>query len=506
MVHTNLGNAGAADNRPVSVVVFASEQTMPPMQFLLHVLDRYRDRLRFVGIYHTDDPVRSMQPADRLVKLIVAHSGRLGLTPIVETCAGTMDPASVRQGMDEWFAEAPDDHWLVNVTGGTKPMSSAATEVTLRRKLPQSRVLYLEMTGAWFELFAATADGLLDARALSPNTDPDIPWRNSLDRLLPIKDLVETQYPAEIEARCEALSTLHLMQVTQAAIRNRWKWKAAVEASGVHCWKSGDAFEKYVGAGLKACGLPGLGHSLKVLQGGKSLAEMDLVCCHQGRIVCLDIKLPDTDEEAKGVQLAKVATDARQIGGTAALAIAIRPGWEPEASLEFQAAALRVKVVTQKHAESLFSEVLRLIDPALVAIDEVVEVEKLLANTKLERGIPVLSDLRNQPFHDEERALQLEQIARRSAEFRRRAWALTSMGDGAHRLQVDMESSHWQMLVGRENLVLRMLKAFGPQVEASQARLVPSSLRYVVLEIQPWAGLRVEKISELAERVCRSRP
>lgn len=502
MAHTNLGSAGAAYNRPVRVVIFASEQTMPPMQFLLHVLDRYRERLRFVGIYHTDDVMRSQKPAQRLSRLIKSRSNGLGLKCHVETKAGTMEPESVRRAMAPWFDAAPEDHWLVNVTGGTKPMSSAATELTLRRGLPHGRVLYLEMTGVWFELFASGVDGLLDARALSPDTDLDVPQRDALDRLLPIKDLVETQYPLEIKATSNSLEPMDLLKVTREVIDNGWIWKPVIDAAIGPCSNAGDAFEKYVGAGLKQCGLHGLAHSVDVLQDRRSLAEMDLVCCHQGRIVCMDIKLPDADEDARGVQLAKVATDARQIGGTAALAIAIRPGWEGQAPLDVQAAALRVKVVTQEHAESLFTRILQLIDPALKPTNDVLAVEALLASTKLELGISVLSDLRNQFFQADDRALQLDLIARKSASYGRRPWALIALGGGVHRLQVDTQSVHWGGRFDRARFVDELCRVFKVQLSAHQARLVHSHLDYVVLETFPWAQLSAKRITEMAEQAC----
>lgn len=489
----------------VRAVVFASEQTLPAMQFLLHVASTYRERLVMIGIFHTDDKIRSEEPAERLADLLEEWGGKSGLGFTVELFAGLMSPSSVREGLAAWFDSAPSDRWLVNVTGGTKLMSSAAGELTLRRRMPHARVLYLEISGAWFELSAAGADRYLDTRVLASATDQDVPPPDALDRLVSLRELVRTQFPVDVDVNDNELEVLPTYDVVQDLMLNGWMWKPAIDDRlSAKCLNNGDAFEKFVGSALLQCGIHRVSQSLKVLEASRSLAEMDLVACFRGRIVCLDLKLPNADEEARGVQLAKVATDARQIGGSAALAIAVRPGWDRQPTLEAQAAALRVKVLTQDEAPRLISHILALIDPTLRPSPDVSRFETLLGRYRRESGTSVLSDLRHLPLASEDKVLSLDAIVRKSAEFQSRPWALTAIGPHQYRLHVLLKSPQWNSPPDVRALRNAVLKAFGRWLASGQFRLVRQDVGVLVFDLDRTVELCADTIYTLVDTVCRS--
>ena len=52
--------------RPLRLVVFASEQLVPTLQFVLHTAEQVGRRLRTVMVMHTPDAQRSAAPARRL--------------------------------------------------------------------------------------------------------------------------------------------------------------------------------------------------------------------------------------------------------------------------------------------------------------------------------------------------------------------------------------------------------------------------------------------------------
>lgn len=264
---------------PVRVVLFASEQLMPAMQFLLHLKDRFGSDLSSIHIYATSDERRSAGPARRLETLL--KDWGLGLT--IHLTVGEMWPQDVRKGLTDWFEDAPESLWLVNVTGGTKPMSAAAAELTLATDLTARRVLYQELTGQWVEL-CLDAQGLLDVQFLSAATEPLVPPADVLERMLKVKDLVAAQFSETHQITTQPVLPMDVAQAVEHLIHRHWHWKDALSAMAVACTSNGDAFERFIGAGLQCCGVE-VQHSLKVqdrIDPSKVVREVDLVGCSHG--------------------------------------------------------------------------------------------------------------------------------------------------------------------------------------------------------------------------------
>ena len=376
------------------VVVFASEQVFPSLQFVLHVAHHYRNRLASLHIYSTPDERRSAEPAKRMAQAVAHWLDRNGQGAAIEIITAEASPHAVRKELLQWFHAAPESLWLVNVTGGTKPMSAAATELTLATDLPHRRVIYQEITGAWWEM-GTDEQGLLDSRPLRSPQDPVVPPASTLERLLPVTELVAAQFSGEHEVTVREVDAFRVDEALTQVMRAGWSWRDGLAAMcpRVVSKNHGDAFERFIAAGLLGCGLR-LHHSLEVRDphsSHKVVREVDLVGCHLGRLICMDIKLPGAEEHAKGTQLADVAELAQSLGGRGALAIAIRPGWPEDSDIERLARALGVRLVTQGQAAGMFSAVLQMVDPALQPSAAVLEAEAMMRG-ETARGNAVLSD------------------------------------------------------------------------------------------------------------------
>ncbi len=424
---------------PVRVVVFASEQLFPALQFLLHAADRYRDQLASMHIYCTPDERRSAGPARRLAQVMQRWMDRRGQQARIELTIGEASPQEVRQGLLDWFNAAPDSQWLVNVTGGTKPMSAAATELTLATDLSERRVVYQEITGTWWEM-VSNPQGLLDIERLNSLLDPLVPPSNTLERLLPMSDLVVTQFSEDHAVSTERVEALPVDEALAHVMAKRWKWLDGLAAMHppVMSKNNGDAFERFVGAGLLDCGLK-LHHSLKVIDprsANKVVREVDLVGCHLGRLICIDIKLPGVDEHAKGTQLADVAELALSMGGRGALAVAVRPGWKADPNIQRLAQALGVLLLTQADAPSLFSRLLQAVDKNLPPSAAVLAAEQMMQREAL-KGNDVLSDGRQVQASVSDNGIiavpgLIEQIARN----RQEPWGLLQLSGAMYWLAI----------------------------------------------------------------------
>jgi hypothetical protein len=140
----NQSEAKNAANHTVGIAAIVSEQVLPILSFVLHLVGRHRSQLQFVGLYHTDDAKRSRDPARRIKVALAAFAAQEGLALEIELCEDGARAIDVRHAMKKWFDERGDiQRWIVNVTGGMKPMamglgsflSGAATVNEVRKTL-----------------------------------------------------------------------------------------------------------------------------------------------------------------------------------------------------------------------------------------------------------------------------------------------------------------------------------------------------------------------------------
>lgn len=495
-----------SDEDEVRVTVLASAQLLPTMQFFLHAAHHHGPRLRFIGIYHTPNEPNSKGPAMRLVRMLERWRTARGADFRIECHEGGMAPDEVRQCLQGWFNRAPGAHWLVNVTGGTKPMFGAAAEVALKSELRSVRVLYLEITGGWCEIFLEPGTGFQGLRWLDPTQDAEIPPANAIDRLLPLDDLTQTQFPADVTVTSLDIGACALEDATRQAISNGWHWWRAMKDANPGATPfdgDGVAFERFVGAGLLGAGLPVWRQSMKVNSAASNTlqAETDLVTVWNGRLFCIDLKLPRAEKQAKGVQLGKASSDSRNLGGQTAQVIVVRPAWTPEEvdQLKGLCKALRVTVLTQAHSASLFTTLLALIDCTLKPSPQALAVERLLLDHQ-RLGNDVLSTARNNTASDGH-VVSLDGVAQKTIAYQQRPWVLIRLDEQTLRLQVIKQSALWpggQAPADLPQRLLRLLATSKPKTSHAQVR----DDKWLAFDLCVGKDFRAEGFGKLVERAC----
>ncbi|GEM_PF-1637421 len=132
---------------PQAMVVLASEQLWPNIHGLVH-WHQFEGGLSDLCIYHTEDESRSARLAARLKQLCESlYPGQISVH--LHQSVGTPTPQSFRQQFAAWRKKLPGRHWIINATGGLKPMSAGAFECA---RFPDTQVVYRELSGEWFTI------------------------------------------------------------------------------------------------------------------------------------------------------------------------------------------------------------------------------------------------------------------------------------------------------------------------------------------------------------------
>jgi len=205
------------------VVVFASEQLIPAISFVVHMWKQHGSVLHAVCIHHTHDEARSRLPALRLQRLLLD----MGLDAAgigIQLAGGDGSMASVHQVLHHWFCSGAQDRWVVDATGGTKPISAAAVEYTLAAEyIADRKALYLELGGGWGRFDADPDTGLTTLRPAHAD-DPDIPPADVLERWVPLELLTQTQHADLVQVRSRQLPmSVGLQDMCQRAMDQDWR-------------------------------------------------------------------------------------------------------------------------------------------------------------------------------------------------------------------------------------------------------------------------------------------
>lgn len=474
----------------IRAVVLASEQLLPAISFLIHMHHQHGQELEALCILHTNDSVRSQVPAQRLRRLLqdlgVERDGRKLLL-----AGGNGSMAAVRAALYRWFCDEPDARWVVDATGGNKPMSAAAVEYTLAAGFVADRkVLYRELGAGWSVYGVDDATGLTTLDPPTPG-DVDIPPDDVLEMRVPLELLTQTQHTDLVQVRTRQLPmALDVLALCQQAASQRWRWMAH-QVPGVG--SAGQVFECFIGCGLLAAGLKRLAWSAQVLLPGRNgqggvgtpMAETDLVLCRGGTVCCIDIKLPgERDADARSTQLSRALHNARLLGGRAVRTIVLRPGWLPDPATHDIARALGVVLIDQQHASAVFSALLRHIDPTLPLPPVLNAVEQLLAEHAAASGGPVLSTTHTVYALGEGGVIDFDATARLLMDHLQRPWVLVRLAPGAYLLQVATAHTSWHGLPDRDALRTAVLAALQvPRPGLLRWRLVRDDVAMLGVEL-----------------------
>ena len=496
--------------RPVRVVVFASEQLIPAISLLVHMWHQHGAALQAICIHHTDDEARSRLPALRLKRLLTDLGvDTLGCQLLLQCSDGAMP--SVRAALHHWFCAAPDARWVVDATGGTKPMSAAAVEYTLAAEfLAERRAIYLELSGRWFEFGIDAISGLTTLQPPAAG-DADIPPKDVLERNVPLELLTQTQHVDLVQVKTRQLPmVMDLVGLCTHAMHDHWRW----HVPGIQ--GQGPAFECFIAGGLRAAGLHRLAWSAQVLlpshMGGHGapMAETDLVLCRGSTVCCIDLKLPGAqDPDARSTQLSRALHNARQLGGKAVKTLVLRPGWPPDANTQAIAAALGVVLLDQSHAAGVFSALLQHIAPGLPLPAELQAIETLLADFAQRSGQPVLSTTRTVFALVDDQVVDFDATTRVLMDHLARPWALVRLAPGAYLLQVAPGHATWAQPPDRAALRQAVLavagRHAGPAAIPRQHRVVRDDVAMLSVELV-LTSHELKPLSQALDLACRSVP
>lgn len=326
----------ASNNSRYRLALLASEQILPNLESALALAAS--GSLDGVHVYWTESP-KSAKPAQRIAQLLGKMRGRgpfchfeIALVP--EAGAGTIE--SVADWMDTLLARHPEANWVLNATGGTKPMSAAL--IAMAAKPSVHSVLYREIgSGAWQSF------SIKDGRLQTAEPPAGFGMGDAAEWMDKIRltDLIKAQLgeeDASISANGDKARRLDpdtLEKVIRALSPGETRpfysaWKACnVELPAPH--GEGTLFEVLCRSVLEQFGLPEIVHSLEVRwHQDKATNELDLVIKNRGRILVLDLKLREDDAPAFD-QIRTAAEATRKLGGLSAGCIMLRPLWMPDA-------------------------------------------------------------------------------------------------------------------------------------------------------------------------------
>ncbi len=414
-------------NPQQAMVVLASEQVWPNIHGLVH-WQTHEGGLSDLCIYHTKDPLRSIQPAKRLEEFVQqVYPGiqvHLPSEPL-----GIM-PHDVRNQVRLWQHQLPGRRWIINATGGLKPMFAGAIACC---DLPDTEVVYRELSGDWYR-WVPSPEG--------PRPEPfsiDIAETDSI----PIEALVKVQYNRPPDARWEVkpVRRLPILRLVQEGLKRNWNWPSMFQACGLPTNESdGHLFEEFVGACLLELGIQQVCKNI-ILQGPERqcLQEIDIAANNRGQLLVIDCKLRTKEEEGSRVenltsQIRQAYTTCRELGGIGARLLLLRPGRIFSVEELELAEALRLQVLDNLQTMDFFRKLAKFcgfqdpLPPQLQDAQALLDQARsngvqeafsstrwsgsLSSETPLESILPLGSDLEKltQDLHQDWIAYQIDQI------------------------------------------------------------------------------------------------
>jgi len=357
--------------------VLSSEQLWPNLYSISALADR---RLTNLFIYNTADEQYSHGPAKAISRLCKGTYPDLKVMLLGDTPGGT-SPAEVSKQIKDWKEKLPNHHFVLNATGGLKPMMAGMLPFAGNA---DTTVLYREITGQWFTFDRQGADrNVIDINPV----EVDESGVSSFSVL----SLIASQYgdQSEIELTEQTPPSLNFTDATFRGVANDWDWQKMHDLLPTGTKLShGFFFEAYIYAGLLAMGIERVACNIEIKsrETGTSLQEVDLACSVNGRLFLIDLKLRTEEEETRGEvegitsQIRQASETRRDLGGLAAEMFIIRPNRELDESLRLLCSHSRIRWVDSTNIEQLFSLMAEAMGIKLT--DAIKQAEKSLSDYK----------------------------------------------------------------------------------------------------------------------------
>lgn len=301
----------------LALVVLSSRQLWPNL-YSIAALNKLG--LSDVCIYHTDSLDNSKRPATSLARLCQELNGGLHLHHLNDD--GGHGPRHVADQIDAWRSLLPDKHFVLNATGGLKPMMAGMLRYIGEENVS---VIYREITGQWYQFVKSTNPSGFDLRPIGVD-ESEV---NKID----VVSLIASQYNAHMTIRIRSHPPAHvdLDEITRIGNEVSWDWREIITKTGSRL-KPGFLFEAYISAGLKQLGIENMACNFEVKsEEGKILQEVDVVAMHSGQLLLIDLKLRNEEEETLGnvesitSQIRQASETRRAMGGIGGKMVLVRP-------------------------------------------------------------------------------------------------------------------------------------------------------------------------------------
>ena len=281
---------------------------------------------------------------DQLVPPTVDHHG-LWCEQDVEASA-----QSVYQTACALMEEDPTTRWILNATGGNKPMSIG---LHLLAQHPQvESVIYREFSTGWHHFRIANDSVPIDTPLVPGHFlyDALVRQQQTLEDV-PLSGLIRAQFSsASTELHSvegESAPNVNVAQWAERAVLHQKGWARALRELSGNATSDGFAFEFFVGACLKQAGVKQVACNV-VAQGvnNEKLQETDIIAFHGNHMLFIDVKL--SNETGKTERIRTAHATAHGYGGLSAKGVVLRPAWPDSATTVNYASATKVVLINRR--------------------------------------------------------------------------------------------------------------------------------------------------------------
>lgn len=340
-------------NAAAHLILTVGENLWPALESLLH-WQRQPDGIRRLLLYPSGDALSPREPARRLERFVRDRF------PELEVIRRESGPESkpFRQQLEAWFQEAPEDPWILDLTG-TPRIEAWGAEAWFSR--PNVRITLRDGTHPWLELRLG-AEGALESSELAD-------FRRDATDDLPLADLVKVLWndastgpDFRLAAPQEPLPIA--VALTEAAINAQWQWADAFRAAGLPVEDESDPvlFGRYLVSLVVALGIPKplVARRITPAPAGTPADPTEIWIHLGGRIVVLDADLTETPSEPPAdapsplvAHLERAARIRSTLPGTSVEWVFLRPAYRLNPTEAAVVRALSLTFVDQDQCHSL---------------------------------------------------------------------------------------------------------------------------------------------------------
>jgi hypothetical protein len=313
-----------------NLIVFASEQMWPNLESVCHYAGR---GLLRVYIYHTEDRIRSADPARRLACLIEKTFPKVQVF-LPETPCGML-PQDVDARLHSQMDLSGSGDWIINITGGTKMLPLGCMSFLNRNNC---QFIYRELSGSWYTLNADPSGKIV----ASPLEIKEI-----ASKRISVLSLVELQAGNEDDATWtqQQFKPVDVVRFIQAGIECDWEWPRLPSIYG-STEPASFFFEQFIASIVHGFDVENISVNLSQIQRGITLQELDVVASVNERLVYLPCTINSVkySKEKKKMSLAaqikEVSVTCKKIAGHAGICILVAPTIPepPPETIEFASA------------------------------------------------------------------------------------------------------------------------------------------------------------------------